>query len=397
MKPYGLILAGGGAKGAYQMGAWKAMREMGIKIEAIAGVSIGAINGALIAQGDYDRAVELWNNVEVMDGINFSGELKDPSNLFSKSNMVQIVKEVIKNGGVDATPAKELIADYIDEDRVRESNMPLGLVTYNLSGMKPVEIFVDEMENGKLIDYLMASARFPGLANQGPDDQSYFDGGVYDNAPISVLRDRGINRLIIVDISNMKGMGHRQDLSNAEIVFIRPYEPKDLGEAFEFEKEKNQQRIEMGYLDTKKAFGFLSGRCFYFMPREYRILQQKFGFRAANDMELLGFELGMERIKLYTAKEFIEEIKQEYVNAKQETQGVRQVLGHRFISNSEGRKEALKAIASRDKKNYKFKNAIDLLEEMTYGMLPCEKPEQTDESTAEAVTEEHEEKTDTAE
>ena len=89
MKPYGLILAGGGAKGAYQMGAWKAMREIGIKIEAIAGVSIGAINGAFIAQGDYDRAIDFWNNVELADGINFSGELKDPNNLFSKSNMVQ--------------------------------------------------------------------------------------------------------------------------------------------------------------------------------------------------------------------------------------------------------------------------------------------------------------------
>ena len=375
MKPYGLILAGGGAKGAYQMGAWKAMREMGIKIEAIAGVSIGAINGALIAQGDYDRAVELWNKVEVADGINFTGELKDPNNLFSKSNMVQIVKEVIKNGGVDATPAKELIAEYIDEEKVRESNLPLGLVTYNLSGMKAVEIFVDEMENGKLVDYLMASARFPGLANQGPDDQSYFDGGVYDNAPISVLRDRGINRLIIVDISAKKGMAHRQDLSNADIIFIRPYEPKDLGEPFEFEKEKNQMRIEMGYLDTKKACGYLSGSCFYFMPKDYRILQQKYGFRVANDMELLGFSLGMERLKIYNAKEFVEILKQEYVNCKSEKTEVRQVLGRTIIPRSEERKEVLKAILSKDKKvNYKFKFAIDLLDEMTEGMEPEEVP-----------------------
>ena len=69
MKPYGLILAGGGAKGAYQTGAWRALRELGISFEAIAGVSIGAINGALIAQGDYDRAVELWSNAEVTSGI----------------------------------------------------------------------------------------------------------------------------------------------------------------------------------------------------------------------------------------------------------------------------------------------------------------------------------------
>lgn len=78
MKPYGLILAGGGAKGAYQIGAWKAMRELDIEFEAIAGASIGAINGAMIAQGDFDDAYELWSNVEVSSGVNIQGELKDP-------------------------------------------------------------------------------------------------------------------------------------------------------------------------------------------------------------------------------------------------------------------------------------------------------------------------------
>ena len=56
MKKYGLVLAGGGGKGAYQIGAWKAMREMGIEFESIAGVSIGGINGAFIAADDYDKA-----------------------------------------------------------------------------------------------------------------------------------------------------------------------------------------------------------------------------------------------------------------------------------------------------------------------------------------------------
>ena len=47
-KEYGLVLEGGGAKGAYQIGAWKAMREAGVKIKGIAGTSVGALNGALI-------------------------------------------------------------------------------------------------------------------------------------------------------------------------------------------------------------------------------------------------------------------------------------------------------------------------------------------------------------
>ena len=119
--------------------------------------------------------------------------------------------EIIRNGGVDVTPARNLIAEYIDEEKVRDSGVPLGLVTFQLSSMKPVEVFLDEIQDGLLVDYLMLSARVPGLHNQSPDGAKYLDGGIYDNAPIGMLRDRGINRFVVVDISGMKGVGHKDD------------------------------------------------------------------------------------------------------------------------------------------------------------------------------------------
>lgn len=305
MRPYGLILAGGGAKGAYQIGAWKAMRELGVPIEAIAGVSIGAINGALIAQGDYERTVELWNSVEVKDGINLNVELKAPDNLFSFSNLPQIFYEVIRNGGVDVTPARDLIARYVDEDKVRASGIPVGLVTFQLSSLKPVELFIEDMQEGLLIDYLMLSARFPGLHNQSPDGAKYLDGGVYDNAPIGMLRKRGINRFIVVDISNMKGIGHKTDLSCADIIYIRPNDPKELGESFEFEPAMTEFRMKMGYLDAKKAFGKLNGQNYYFQPKEYKLMQQKYGYQACFELEQLAAARGVERLRVYTHRQFM--------------------------------------------------------------------------------------------
>lgn len=57
----GLVLTGGGAKGAYQIGCWKAMQEEGItEFEAISGTSIGGINAFLFGQGDLERAAKLW-------------------------------------------------------------------------------------------------------------------------------------------------------------------------------------------------------------------------------------------------------------------------------------------------------------------------------------------------
>lgn len=51
-KEYGLVFDGGGARGAYQIGAWRALSEAGVKISAVAGTSVGALNGALVCMGD---------------------------------------------------------------------------------------------------------------------------------------------------------------------------------------------------------------------------------------------------------------------------------------------------------------------------------------------------------
>ena len=96
MERYGLVLAGGGGKGAYQIGAWRALKEMEIAFDAIAGVSIGSINGALIAADEYDKAVDMWNNVSVDKGVRISENLPDPENLFSKKNWSALFKELVK-------------------------------------------------------------------------------------------------------------------------------------------------------------------------------------------------------------------------------------------------------------------------------------------------------------
>ena len=64
---YGLVLAGGGVRGAYQIGVWKALKELKIKVSAVSGVSIGAVNGALFVQGSKTKAERLWNKIAIGD------------------------------------------------------------------------------------------------------------------------------------------------------------------------------------------------------------------------------------------------------------------------------------------------------------------------------------------
>ncbi len=320
MKEYGLVLAGGGAKGVYQLGAWKAMRELGVNFSAVAGVSIGSINGALIAADCYEEAEQLWQCASVDRGVRIAKDLKDPENLFSLRNATVLFKEIVRNGGIDASPTKELLLQFIDEKKVRESNVKFGMVTFSLSEFAPLEIFLDKIPDGELVDYLLASSKVPGVSKIGPEGERYLDGGVYDNAPIGLLRKNGYNRIIVVDISSMKGLGHKSDMTNAEFIYIRPFEIDDLGAAFDFSDEMYEKRLEMGYLDTRKAFGYLSGRQFYFECATFREMLDEFGADALEQLETLGYELGMERFKVYGKDKFLYSLKEKYTEYQKEQQ-----------------------------------------------------------------------------
>lgn len=305
MKEYGLVLAGGGAKGIYQLGAWSAMRELGIKFSAVAGVSIGSINGALIASDCFDDAVQLWKSASVDRGVNITEELPDPENLFSLKNIPALFKEIVKNGGIDASPTKELLEQFIDEEKVRQSKVKFGMVTFLLSEFTPLEIFIDKIPEGQLLDYLLASSKVPGVSKIGPEGERYLDGGVYDNAPIGMLHKNGYNRMIVVDISSMKGFGHRNDMACSEFVYIRPYDIDDLGAAFDFSEEMFDFRLRMGYLDTMKAFGRISGVRYYFEGDAFRQMAEEFGAQALEQLEEIAAELGVERLRVYTKEEFL--------------------------------------------------------------------------------------------
>lgn len=313
MKPFGLVLAGGGGKGAYQIGAWEAMREIGVRFDAIAGVSIGSINGALIAADDFKAATDLWNNISLDKGVNISKPLPDPENLFSTKNWGVLFKEFIKNGGFDASPVKEFLSQYIDEEKVRSSKIPFGLVTVQMTqGMTGLELFINDIPKGQLIDYLLASSNIPLANNIGPEGERFLDGGVYDNTPVAMLKKYGWNRLVVVDISTIKGVNHSLDFLNSNVVYIRPYNIDDLGASFDFDSENVKMRMKMGYLDAKKAFSYLSGKIFYFSPKTFKNMVFEYGADAVMQLEELAYELKVERLCVYTQNQFLSAVKKAF-------------------------------------------------------------------------------------
>ena len=92
----GLVLEGGGTKGAYQIGAYKALRDLGIEFQGVAGTSIGALNGAYIIQNDIEIMEDIWLTYDYTHFMNIDEETYekyknvDFTALF-RGNMVELI------------------------------------------------------------------------------------------------------------------------------------------------------------------------------------------------------------------------------------------------------------------------------------------------------------------
>jgi NTE family protein len=265
---YGLVLEGGGAKGSYHIGAYKAILEEGLEVKGIAGTSIGALNGAMIVQGDYEKCCELWQDLKYSMVIDANDEeihrirqvKLDREDLRLLSDKI---RAVIKDRGFDITPFKDLLNNYIDEDRIRNSTMDFAIVTVNLTDLKPIKIFKEDIPYGEMKNYLLASAYLPAFKKEKIKGIRYLDGGFYDNLPYRLLQSRGYKDLIIVR-THARGITRKID-PKLNAIIISPSD--DIGESFVFEHESARRNIELGYYDGLKAIRGLKGIKYYINPK----------------------------------------------------------------------------------------------------------------------------------
>lgn len=264
MDGYGLVLSGGGAKGSYEIGVWKALEEIGVPIVAITGTSIGALNGAMLVQGDYELVKLAWTNFSVEQVINVKQDEWESKKIYKKHfSIFSVFKNILKADGMKLTPLIYALREYIDEDKIRNSPIDFGLVTCSVKGLKPLQIFKDEIPKGQLVDYLVASACFPAFKPIEIDDEKYIDGGFYDNVPIELMASKGIKNIIVVDISGFGVPKSKYD-ENLNIIPIKS--EYDLGKTLEINPKRAKENIQLGYLDTLKTFNIVKGNKYYILP-----------------------------------------------------------------------------------------------------------------------------------
>lgn len=268
-KQYGIVLEGGGARGSYQIGAWKALRQAGIQIRGIAGASVGALNGALMCMDDLEHAEYIWENIaysrvmdiddELMDRLK-NGRLRDLKLKAVAENALRILKE----GGFDIAPLKNLIAETVDEDKIRSSDRELYITTFSLDEWKGIVVDVKNLPEGEIQDALLASAYFMAFRNEKLGGRRYMDGGGFNNVPVNVLIDKGYQDIIVIRIYGL-GFDTEKVVEIPDGVSLSHIAPRqDLSGILEFDRKKAKRNMLLGYYDAMRLLYGLAGRVYYF-------------------------------------------------------------------------------------------------------------------------------------
>lgn len=264
-----LVLSGGGSKGAYQIGVWKALKKLNIKFDIVTGTSSGAINGALITQNTYFRALRVWKS------LNYKNIFGDEFNNTSDINKLYktFAKNFISDGGTEVNELHELINKNLVKWKFYNSKINYGLVTFNLTNRKPIELVKKDIPKDKLGEYILASAScFPAFKKMEIDGKDYIDGGYYDNVPINLAIKMGADEAIVVDLGSV-GL-KRRTIKKIKQITIKPN--NNLSNFLVFDAKGAKKNIIYGYNDTMKVFNKLDGRKYTFKLNELDKFQEVF-------------------------------------------------------------------------------------------------------------------------
>lgn len=259
-----IALGAGGARGAYQIGAWKALRELGVDYDIVVGSSIGSVNGVVMVQDDYDLALDLWKNISV-DKI-FAGDVDldfEPQDIIgSTEKLVSLLIKILTNKGLDISPFLDLLNDIVDEDKVRASAREFGIVALRVPLIKGMEITKEKMKVGYMAKYILASSSaFPVFPVCEVDGNKYIDGGYYDSLPINFARNLGAEEVVAIDVS--LSTTHEEELSSNDVIYIKS--AWSLGPFLDFDNESIMRNMDLGYNDTMKAYGKYRGFRYTFL------------------------------------------------------------------------------------------------------------------------------------
>jgi NTE family protein len=299
IKPtFGLVLTGGGAKGAYQAGALKYIAEIGLAPQIIAGTSIGALNGAVLASSrnfseGVSRVNDLWEKLGktkvICPNVGLVAKMASYAARFTIPTFSGWITEFLEAAGViestncifDPRPIENFLREAVIPSRLRNGielwvtafpSLHIPGVDYDIlmvaidlfrasTGTKAHWLRVQDCDDdATLYTLLLASAAIPLVfPKRAVGNQFYVDGGLVDNVPLGALSTRGITHAIVIHLEN-GSVWSRHNFSNQTVIEIRPVDlinndnspiVGDLTTLLDFNSERIALLKERGYKDAQ--------------------------------------------------------------------------------------------------------------------------------------------------
>lgn len=293
----GLVLSGGGAKGAYQVGVLRALEEFGMNVHMVSGASIGALNGGILAGAPsfsegVSRVESLWRMLAKASPLKVSSlvyiklMVAAGSVVLPQAKLLMLALNLKESSLLSEEPLIELMDKYLNTDGLTQG-LPLYISVYkSLGAMKDISrcvlaaanlrdtpdsdfLHLQSLPRREQRNALLASAALPMLFKaQKINNQKYTDGGQggwstsQGNTPIQPLIDAGCNMVLVTHLSD-GSFWNRHDFPNTTIIEIRPQNTiaRDTGilggakDLLGFDATKIPSWIEQGYRDTIHCVG----------------------------------------------------------------------------------------------------------------------------------------------
>lgn len=236
----GLCLAGGGAKGAFQAGVIYGLYEKGIKFDAIAGTSIGAINGYYIYTENVNKLKEMWINIQKIG----ENGVKIVDNTVDNSLAIDELRGLINNSSY----SKPCYINYVEvkNSKLEEKIVDISELSY--------EDTLSSIKYSSLLPFrpskeLKPFEQFGKDLIEGLYDGYKLDGGILNNVLIKPLIEAKMDKIIIITMKHDYELP--EDIKNIykeeDIIIIRPNTIFEKNATLRFEGEFCKKIFNEGY------------------------------------------------------------------------------------------------------------------------------------------------------
>ncbi|KAA0918327.1 patatin-like phospholipase family protein [Dietzia sp. ANT_WB102] len=185
-RPIGFVLGGGGSLGAAQVGMLEALAEVPVRADLVAGTSVGALNGAVVASdpvGAAHRLSHIWHDLET--------DMIMPGGLWARVTTVLRSRTNL----YDSPRIGRLVAEEIGEEEIGQLPLPYLAMAVDADTAEPVQL-----TDGPLLSAMLASSAIPGVfpvVHRGGRD--LYDGGLAVNTPVLEALAMGAGSLVVLD------------------------------------------------------------------------------------------------------------------------------------------------------------------------------------------------------